>query len=97
MGRMTENPAFAVTVVGKVQGVGFRTFAQKAATRLKVTGWVANLRDGSLAVEVVGPAIAVVEFIAALRAGPPGSVVGDLRATPINAARVGLTGFTIRE
>ena len=97
MGQVMQNPAFAVTVIGKVQGVGFRWFAREAATRLKVTGWIANQRDGSVAVEVVGPAAAVVEFIAALRAGPPGSVVGDVRATPIAAARVALTGFTIRE
>ena len=93
---MTPSPAFSITVVGKVQGVGFRAFAHEAATRLGVTGWVANRADGSVVVEVVGAAAGVVELVAALRAGPPGSRVDDVRATPINPARVGVAGFEIR-
>ena len=96
MGRMTSNPAFSITIVGRVQGVGFRIFAQQTAIRLGVTGSVANLADGSVAVDVAGAAAVVVEFIAALRAGPPGSRVSDVRATPINPARGALTGFEIR-
>ena len=93
---MTTNPAFAITVVGKVQGVGFRAFACDAATRLGVTGWVANQADGSVVVEVVGPVAGVVDLIAALRTGPPGSRVDDVRATPINPSRVKVAGFEIR-
>lgn len=93
---MTSNPAFAITVVGKVQGVGFRAFARDAAMRLGVTGWVANQADGSVVVEIVGSAAGVVDLVAALRAGPPGSRVDDVRATPINPGRVGVTGFEIR-
>ena len=33
---------------GNVQGVGFRYFAQCAAQKLGLTGWVANNWDGSV-------------------------------------------------
>ena len=36
---------------GNVQGVGFRYFAQCAAQKLGLTGWVANNWDGSVTME----------------------------------------------
>lgn len=63
-------------VRGRVQGVGFRWFVQRAAQRLSVTGYVRNLAD-SRAVEVVaeGPRPQLQDLVATLRAGPPGSYV----------------------
>ena len=37
-----------VIVRGLVQGVGFRYYTTKTATRNQVTGWVKNLEDGSV-------------------------------------------------
>ncbi|HYU21758.1 MAG TPA: acylphosphatase, partial [Candidatus Dormibacteraeota bacterium] len=37
-------------VSGMVQGVGFRYFTQDAAEKLQVSGFVRNLRDGSVEV-----------------------------------------------
>ncbi len=39
---------------GTVQGVGFRYRARWAAQRLGLTGWVANLWDGSVLMEAQG-------------------------------------------
>lgn len=39
---------------GTVQGVGFRYRAQYAAQHLDLTGWVANLHDGSVLMEAQG-------------------------------------------
>ena len=39
---------------GSVQGVGFRYRAQYAAQHLGLTGWVANLYDGSVMMEAQG-------------------------------------------
>ena len=39
---------------GRVQGVGFRYYAVQKANQLGLTGWVKNLYDGSLEMEVEG-------------------------------------------
>lgn len=39
---------------GRVQGVGFRYYAVKKANQLGLTGWVKNLYDGSVEMEVEG-------------------------------------------
>lgn len=39
---------------GRVQGVGFRYYAVQKANQLELTGWVKNLYDGSVEMEVEG-------------------------------------------
>ena len=39
---------------GRVQGVGFRYYAVQKANQLGLTGWVKNLYDGSVDMEVEG-------------------------------------------
>lgn len=39
---------------GHVQGVGFRYYAVQKANQLGLTGWVKNLYDGSVEMEVEG-------------------------------------------
>ncbi|MCR4743697.1 MAG: acylphosphatase [Lachnospiraceae bacterium] len=39
---------------GRVQGVGFRWTAKYAAESLGLTGWVANMYDGSVEMEIQG-------------------------------------------
>ena len=48
---------------GNVQGVGFRYFAQCAAQKLGLTGWVANNWDGSVTLEAQGTRAALDELV----------------------------------
>jgi acylphosphatase len=57
-------------VGGEVQGVGYRFFAQRAAARHQVTGYVRNLDDGRVEVLVEGSAQQVEAFKHELATGP---------------------------
>jgi acylphosphatase len=57
-------------ISGRVQGVGYRYFAQKAATSLNLSGYVCNLDDGRVEVYAAGPADTLDEFAGMLHRGP---------------------------
>jgi acylphosphatase len=65
-------------VQGRVQGVGFRYYAARAARELGVSGWVRNLPDGSVETLVEGDAAAVEGYLERLRRGPSASRVDGL-------------------
>jgi len=62
-------------VSGRVQGVGFRWFVTREATRLDLAGYVRNLPDGSVEVVAHGPVAALALLESALRHGPPAARV----------------------
>lgn len=83
------------TVVGRVQGVGFRYFVLDAATVLGVDGWVANDDDGTVRCVAEGPRASLVALETALRSGPPGSRVDAVHVAW--AGPIGISGgFRIR-
>ncbi len=53
---------------GRVQGVGFRYGAFYTARRLGLTGWVKNLYDGRVEMEVQGEPGRIEEMISMLKA-----------------------------
>ena len=55
---------------GRVQGVGFRWFVSRRATRLGLVGWARNLADGSVEIVASGPSMALAELDRDLRDGP---------------------------
>ena len=63
---------------GRVQGVGFRYFAQRAAARHQVRGFVKNLADGSVEAWAQGAEANVKEFGEDMAAGPSYSIVQDV-------------------
>ena len=63
---------------GEVQGVGYRFFAQRAAARHQVVGYVRNCPDGSVEAFVEGPASSVEAFKQDLATGPQWAVVDQM-------------------
>ena len=53
--------------LGQVQGVGFRWRAEKLARMLNLTGWVRNLWDGTVEMEVQGTREDIREMLCRLR------------------------------
>ena len=60
---------YSIIVTGRVQGVGFRYFAQLTACKLNLTGWCKNLMDGNVQIEAQGNKDNILSFIAAIKAG----------------------------
>lgn len=66
-------------VEGRVQGVGFRYYVSRKAQELGVNGWVRNRWDGSVELEAeAGPEV-LAQFLQAVRKGPRGAFVSDLK------------------
>ena len=63
---------------GDVQGVGYRFFAQRAAARHQIVGYVRNCPDGTVEALAEGPAVSVEAFKQDLAAGPQWAVVDQL-------------------
>jgi acylphosphatase len=57
-------------VRGRVQGVGYRWFVERAAAELGLTGYVRNLDDGRVEVYAAGPAEALSALSGMLWNGP---------------------------
>jgi acylphosphatase len=66
-------------ISGTVQGVGFRYFTQRAAARIKVGGYVKNLRDGRVEVFAIGTPQQLRELRSVLERGPRFSSVTEVR------------------
>ena len=65
-------------VRGRVQGVGYRFFVERAAREFGIRGWVRNLPDGTVEAVAEGDDDAIASFLARLRQGPRGSRVESL-------------------
>ena len=78
----SENKARRYFVSGVVQGVGFRYFTQEAAERLRLNGYVRNLRDGRVEAYAVGSEDQHLRFLALLKKGPLGAMVHRVTEEP---------------
>ncbi len=86
-----------IEITGRVQGVGCRPFVWRAATGLRLSGWVRNDHRG-VTVEVQGKTEDVDQFIALLQAGdslPPLMQISSICSYPIDLVSKE-TGFFIR-
>ena len=59
-----------VIVSGRVQGVGYREFARRAAERHGVAGFARNRSDGTVEARLVGAPSVLEAMLADLRKGP---------------------------
>ena len=62
-------------VSGIVQGVGFRYFTQDEAERLRISGYVRNLRDGRVEVYAIGSPEKLARLRTIVERGPRGAMV----------------------
>ena len=82
-------------VSGRVQGVGFRYFAQDAARREGLHGYVTNQDDGTVEVMAEGEAEALERFERKLRQGPSRSRVENVMIDEIEPTSLS-GGFIVK-
>lgn len=71
-----------VRIIGLVQGVGYRAWAEQAARQRGLAGWVRNRRDGSVEALIAGPPDKVDELLGYLWTGPTASQVERVEVEP---------------
>lgn len=79
---------------GHVQGIGFRYTALQVAKGFDVTGFVRNLADGRVHLEVEGTRQEIDAFIAVVEEKLHGYIRKTERSREVRPAR--FSGFTIR-
>jgi acylphosphatase len=83
-----------LTITGKVQGVGYRIWAERTALSMKLRGWVRNRSDGSVELLATGTDDAVAKLIEACWRGPRAAMVNDVAVE--GAEDDGSAGFSTR-
>ncbi len=86
--------AYVLIVSGRVQGVGFRWFAEREAVKRDVRGYVRNLVDGRVEILAQAEARVLEEFRECIRRGPSASRVDFVEARTVDIDP-GLSSFRI--
>jgi acylphosphatase len=81
---------WCVVIRGRVQGIGFRGWAEVTALELGVEGWVRNCRDGSVEALFAGSEEVVLTMIELCRQGPPGARVDAIDQREAGAEELAL-------
>lgn len=84
-----------VRIEGRVQGVGYRYFAQEKAVALGLSGWVRNLPNGDVEALGQGSKEALTHWLKELEHGPSFANVVKLH-TDWDDSTAPLQAFTIR-
>lgn len=90
-----ETQARRFFVSGRVQGVGFRFFAERTAASLGVCGYVRNLYDGRVEVYAIGSAVQMEALKSALQRGPRMAAVERVEEQEADVLREYANVFTI--
>lgn len=75
---------YYIIAEGRVQGVGFRFFCTMNARTLDLTGWVRNMNNGMVEMEVQGCEKSIDKFIKLIKAGNRFIQVDELYQKKIN-------------
>jgi acylphosphatase len=59
-----------ITVLGFVQGVGYRRFVKYNAKKMGLTGWVRNTKDNRVEALIQGPKEGIEDLIVICKKGP---------------------------
>lgn len=80
----TDNVGATIKITGRVQKVGFRWFTVQWAQDMGLGGFVKNMDNGSVFVEVEGKRNRIESFVKELKQGPRFSSVDEVEVNWLN-------------
>ena len=86
--------AYAVTLSGRVQNVGFRFATVEKAQEIGIKGFVKNKPDGTVYIEAEGEADDLNRFLEWCKEGPPAAKVENSETQEIPIQE--FTGFNVK-
>lgn len=87
-----------LTISGRVQGVGYRDWAVRAACSFRIDGWVRNRSNGMVEMVAQGVDADVSRFIEACRSGPTLARVDDILVRELEGEPISFgEGFYTRD
>lgn len=78
-----------------MQGVGYRFFARRLATRMGVRGYVRNMPDGTVEIEAETEESVMESFLNGLYKGPPSAEVSEIDTEQLSGGGK-YRGFDVR-
>ena len=93
---MEETVRYFAKASGRVQGVGFRMYVRENASRLGIRGWVMNMSDGTVDMEVQGPSDKVDKLFEIIQEGNYFIKVTEFHIEKQNPVMPPESGFQIR-
>ena len=92
--RVDDRSARVILVDGIVQQVGFRSFTVRAARRFLITGFVQNMKDGTVKILAQGSKDELENFVSEIKNAPEPIRVENV-SLKNTRMRPGLKGFEI--
>ena len=88
--------AVKLTLSGKVQGVGYRSWFAQYAVALGLKGYVQNLDSGAVEALLLGDDGVVAELVNRAKVGPTHAIVTDVVIVELASEQQTFTDFQIR-
>ncbi|AYA68543.1 acylphosphatase [Acinetobacter sp. WCHA55] len=88
--------ALKLTILGKVQGVGYRRWFAQHAVALGLKGYVLNLDSGAVEALLLGDDGNVIEQVNRAKVGPTHAAVTDVVIVELASEQQRFTDFQIR-
>ncbi len=92
----TERHAVRARIWGRVQGVGYRDWTERAARSHGLDGWVRNISDGSVEAVFSGAPATVERMLTDCRHGPPAARVSTVDSEDLGEGPPAGSGFRAR-
>lgn len=93
---MATSHSWRVYYTGRVQGVGFRWSVKQLASGFEVVGWVRNLDDGRVELQVTGEENEVKAFLEGIGNSHLATHIRQVELAEVDLPTDGVKGFKIR-